>query len=318
VDVRLAARASLSGEGPEAAARLVITLSHEGLSPFADLALRLTLPEAFRPLAGQAPTGALDLAAGLWRLPTLAPNEVLTLTLTGLVARGAGGDSPGDLALSLSAAGGAPLARLVAPFLPAPAPGAGDPPPPAFGTLGPTALTLSGGAGFDSVILPFAHATATVTAQDGGVRIEGGARPLLAREVEAFHFSDGALFDLPPAATQVAGLYTDLLGRAPEAAGLAFWLQAAESLPLAALARGVVASEEFSGRIAALSAPEAVTALYRGLIERAPEAPELAFWTAAFSRDASLADLAAALADSAAYAALVGQRQAAALWFDGF
>src|SRR6266852_6413927 len=66
-------------------------------------------------------------------------------------------------------------------------------------------------------------------------------------------------------------LYADLLGRAPDAGGLAFWVAQLNSASLNSVANGFLDSQEYCTGI--------VTGLYQQLLNRAPDAGGLAFWT---------------------------------------
>ncbi|MBF0255414.1 MAG: DUF4214 domain-containing protein, partial [Gammaproteobacteria bacterium] len=74
--------------------------------------------------------------------------------------------------------------------------------------------------------------------------------------------------------TPVALLYYTTFSRIPDASGLAFWMQAYQSgTSMAAIADGFVNSTEFKNLYANdLSNADYVTALYRNVFNRAPDA----------------------------------------------
>ena len=103
----------------------------------------------------------------------------------------------------------------------------------------------------------------------------------------------------------VISLYEDVLGRAPEAGGMAIWLgrfQAGETAPQ--VAAGIEASPE---AVADRSAPpvpgpgvqvDLVTALYEDLLGRAPEASGVSFWLARMAGGEDAAGISADISNS--------------------
>ena len=80
----------------------------------------------------------------------------------------------------------------------------------------------------------------------------------------------------------VARLYSAGLNRAPDAAGLSFWTDAANNpqIGFKSVAQGFIDSSEFSSRISSDSSnTEFCTALYQNVLGRAPDAGGLEFWT---------------------------------------
>jgi hypothetical protein len=76
--------------------------------------------------------------------------------------------------------------------------------------------------------------------------------------------------------TYIMRLYREVLGRAPDAAGLAMW--ATGNHTGSEMARGFVLSQEFSKR--AFSDEQFVTMLYRALLNRVPDSGGFDFWLA--------------------------------------
>ena len=92
-------------------------------------------------------------------------------------------------------------------------------------------------------------------------------------------------------------LYRAAFDRAPDAAGLGFWLaQAARGTSTTEIAQAFLASPEFT---AAPDDTAFIHALYGNAFARAPDAASLQFWQAALDMGASRADVLAAIAGSA-------------------
>jgi hypothetical protein len=87
------------------------------------------------------------------------------------------------------------------------------------------------------------------------------------------------------------GVYHDVLGRAPDAAGLAYWRQALGSgVPARTVALDIVTSPESAARI--------VTASYQSVLGHAPDAQALAIWQTALQQGLQPSQLLANLAAS--------------------
>jgi serralysin len=119
-----------------------------------------------------------------------------------------------------------------------------------------------------------------------------------------------------PGADAVAGqiwrLYQAVLGRAPDAAGLAGWVDrlagdagpaGASRAELNAAAQGFAASAEFQARYGGLSDAAFVSLLYRNVLDRAPDAAGLAAWTAKLARGADRAEVVTGFSESAEFVA---------------
>jgi hypothetical protein len=94
--------------------------------------------------------------------------------------------------------------------------------------------------------------------------------------------------DLSSAQARITSLYVALFGRAPDAAGLQFWVNAAATQSLAQISSALLASQE---GVAAAHADAAsfVTALYATTLGRVPTATELASGVQALAQDGSAA-----------------------------
>jgi len=88
-----------------------------------------------------------------------------------------------------------------------------------------------------------------------------------------------------PTAQQLAivNLYTSLFNRAPDAAGLSFWVQALNNgASLATITQGFLSTPESSAIYpASQTSAQFVTAFYQTVFGRAPDAAGLAFWVSA-------------------------------------
>jgi hypothetical protein len=84
--------------------------------------------------------------------------------------------------------------------------------------------------------------------------------------------------------TSITQAYQDVLGRAPDAAGLAYWQGqlASGGATLSTIERSLTGSDEYKA-----TATAAVTAIYRAALGRAPDAAGLAHWVAAMQAGAS-------------------------------
>lgn len=109
----------------------------------------------------------------------------------------------------------------------------------------------------------------------------------------------------PPTADDVIDKAYDIaLGRAPDAPGRAFWLDAlASGTPKIDVLRGVVGSAEFAQLHAARTNEEYVQQLYLRLLRRAPASAEIAFWKDQLDQNlATRAGVAIAFVDSDEFA----------------
>jgi len=87
----------------------------------------------------------------------------------------------------------------------------------------------------------------------------------------------------PAIQSSIAHLYVALFGRAPDAAGFAFWTQAlADGASLASITQGFMKTPEARAIYSeSQTSTQFVTAYYASVMGRAPDASGLAFWTAA-------------------------------------
>jgi hypothetical protein len=144
---------------------------------------------------------------------------------------------------------------------------------------------IQGGAGRDTVIYAQAANSYRVAATPAGVTVEtlaaGGATDTLFN-VERVVFADRALaFDTEGGAGQVYRLYQAAFDRAPDLAGLGYWIaQRDRGATLDAIASGFAASDEFHAVMGGqASGAELAATFYQHVLHRAPDAEGLAYWT---------------------------------------
>ena len=109
------------------------------------------------------------------------------------------------------------------------------------------------------------------------------------------------LWHLDPAAAQAARMYDTVLGRLPDAAGLAYWTGAlgGGSLGLQDMADGFVASPEFQATYGALSNRDFVAEIYANTLRRPGDAAGVDYWTARLDEGATRAGLVVGFSESA-------------------
>ena len=110
-----------------------------------------------------------------------------------------------------------------------------------------------------------------------------------------------ALWAADAQAYQVRDLYDIAFNREPDAGGLAFWRGVLEQgASMHTVADAIVGSAEFQAAKNGLSTGQIVEMFYRNGLERASDAPGLAFWTGVIDQgSASLAEVLLGFADSA-------------------
>lgn len=108
------------------------------------------------------------------------------------------------------------------------------------------------------------------------------------------------LWQLDPAAAQAARMYDTVLGRLPDAGGLAYWTDAlgGGSLGLQDMANGFVASPEFQAVYGALSNRDFVAEIYANTLRRPGDAGGIEFWTAQLEAGATRAGLVVGFSES--------------------
>ena len=145
--------------------------------------------------------------------------------------------------------------------------------------------SIDGGAGTDTVLLRGYRASFSVI-NNGGVLTVQDSTPVdgtdVLSHVERLQFFDSAFaFDIGGNAGQAYRIYQAAFNRAPDAAGLGFWIHAMDGgMALNDVAAGFIASAEFKTMYgAAPSNADLVGKFYTNVLHRAGDAGGIAFWT---------------------------------------
>jgi hypothetical protein len=164
--------------------------------------------------------------------------------------------------------------------------------------------SVQGGAGFDTAIIAGKRAD-FVTSQTGTwsvvLRPDGGHNAGL-QSVERVLFDDGAVaFDIGGHGGQAYRLYTAALGRAPDAAGLGYWIGVLDAgASLHGVANEFVASAEFTALVGAgADNGTFLSALYNNILHRAPDAAGLQYWQGILDGGAGRAGVVVAFSEGA-------------------
>ena len=162
---------------------------------------------------------------------------------------------------------------------------------------------LDGGAGHDTAEMgAIGFRGAHVAASGGAWTVASAAGTDTLSNIEAVAFADGRLvLDADGAAAQVVRLYAAALDRAPDGAGLAFWVGAAEhGHSLSGLAAAMLESGECRARFGhGADDGGFVDRLYRTVLGRDGDAEGHAFWSDALHHGATRGDILVAFAESA-------------------
>lgn len=170
--------------------------------------------------------------------------------------------------------------------------------------------TLDGGAGADVAVFGGVRSDHMLRQLGDSFEVRQGDAIDVLIGIERLHFDDDALaLATDSAAIFAFNLYRAAFNRAPDAAGLGFWLSRSDrGASQAELAQAFLASAEFiapAGDIAYLHA------LYAQAFARQPDLAGLQFWQSALDMGVSRADVLAAIASSAEATAAI------MLLFDG-
>ncbi|HZX29622.1 MAG TPA: DUF4214 domain-containing protein, partial [Telluria sp.] len=164
---------------------------------------------------------------------------------------------------------------------------------------------LVGGAGTDTARYLGNSANFTVTRDDGGLHLLDrtgveGTDTLVG--IERLQFADKAVaLDVDGAAGQAYRLYRAAFDRAPDAAGLGFWIAAIDQgRSLKSIAGGFIGSSEFSNLYSGDSTnARVVDHLYQNVLHRTPDAAGRTFWIGVLdAHTATLPEVLVALSES--------------------
>ncbi|WP_312796715.1 DUF4214 domain-containing protein [Tianweitania sp.] len=149
-------------------------------------------------------------------------------------------------------------------------------------------------------------------AEANGVFISNGDKVDYLQNVERIAFSDGTLH-LDTGIGETAGyayrIYQAAFDRAPDAAGLDYWIDVLDSgaKGMTEVAADFLASREFQQTYGALSTQDFIEELYENILQRAGEDAGIDYWTDQLDAGAqSRAQVLAGFSDSAENVALVG------------
>jgi hypothetical protein len=148
---------------------------------------------------------------------------------------------------------------------------------------------IDGGDGIDTVSYTGAHTSFTIAAGTSGLTITGGAGAVhdTLVNVERVQFADVSLaFDVNGTAGEAYRLYQAAFDRAPDAAGLGYWIKALDSgATLDQVSAGFVQSKEFADLYGAgTTNTQFVDALYDNVLHRAGDTAGHDFWLAAIEQ----------------------------------
>lgn len=172
-----------------------------------------------------------------------------------------------------------------------------------FGAL-PGNQRIDGGAGLDALTVGAARAGFTVQRQGDAVLLTDGSGTLgtdLLLDLERVHFSDVSLaFDATGAAGQAYRLYAAAFGRTPDLSGFGFWIEALDhGYGLRAMAQGFADSPEFHRLYGSTTDVDALlTALYKNVLHRDPDASGVAWYKDLLRQGLSTAELLTCFSES--------------------
>lgn len=164
------------------------------------------------------------------------------------------------------------------------------------------AHAVDGGSGLDTVKLAMSAAGVTVqhTAAGFSLTTSTGISAQLVN-VERIALNDTALaLDIDGNGGQAYRLYQAAFNRAPDAAGLGFWINVLDKgSSLTTAAQGFIASQEF--RDAYGTSPsnhDLVVKFYQNILHRAPDQGGLDFWVGALDKGIGVPDVLAGISES--------------------
>lgn len=173
--------------------------------------------------------------------------------------------------------------------------------------------TLDGGAGVDTAVFSGAYAAYAIAKSGAGFTVAGPEGTDTLVNIERLQFADaGVALDVQGSGGQAYRLYQAAFDRAPDAAGLGFWIHSLDAgVALPQVAQDFMDSAEFAARYGAPDTTHFVDQLYANVLHRAPDAAGEAYWVGHLDAgDLTRADTLAHFSESAEnQAALIGTIQ---------
>lgn len=162
---------------------------------------------------------------------------------------------------------------------------------------------IDGGAGIDTVIYRGSIQNYLIDLNTGTVKDSQTGRDGFDTliSIERLQFTDTNLaLDIDGVAGQAYRIYKAAFDRAPDLAGLGFWISAMDSgVPLSTVAKGFIESAEFQLRYGTASDTAFIKLLYENVLDRQPDSAGYAFWQAAMEQSGlSRADVLAEFSES--------------------
>jgi hypothetical protein len=191
-------------------------------------------------------------------------------------------------------------------------------------TAGAGNQLVVGGTGLDTLQLTGSIANYALSASGSTVTLTdtraNGATDLLTG-VERLTFADGGMaLDTAGTAGSIYRLYVAALNRAPDDAGMGFWLSSIDhGTPLQTIANDFAYSPEFMRTYGADSSDSTfVTLLYSNVLHRAPDASGLQFWADALANHVPRAQVLTGFSESAEGVTLIGQNMPVAISYSSY
>jgi serralysin len=167
--------------------------------------------------------------------------------------------------------------------------------------------TIAGGDGMDTAIFAGARSSYTIAPTAAGFSVKSASTNASLTGIERLQFDDGKVaLDLGGHAGQAYRLYQAAFDRQPDSPGLGFQMNALdEGLALREVARNFIASPEFARTYGAVDDKAFVGLLYANVLDRAPDAPGLAYHLDRLAHGAERADILVGFSESPENQALV-------------
>lgn len=174
--------------------------------------------------------------------------------------------------------------------------------------------TIDGGSGIDTVVYSGSKSSYTITHNsDGSYTVAGNGVSDTLVNMERLQFSDAKVaIDVNGDGGQAYRLYQAAFNRAPDAAGLGYWISDLDhGAALNDVAQGFVSSTEFNNTYGSLNDTQFVNQLYQNVLHRAGEQAGVDYWVGHLSaHDLTRAQVLANFSESTEnQAALIGTIQ---------